>query len=610
MNLLNDDHADQFEEVRGARPTRARRRWASFGATAVLGELIWLIDFLSLFVIAPLGVIAYSWWAGQTDTALSIDSSIGLLGLVVSLLAPFVFHDRGFGANASQGLLTRIARLHALRFAAFVAVVMLLGLTSNFWTALPADLMAVWFATAFVVTSALRLLLARVLLGLQRQGLLTEVVAVVGAGPVADRLIRQLQQSRPNSIDMLGIFDDNTLDATSAATRATGSISQLLDIGRARRIDWIVLTVPSSDRRTMQDAVQRLKALSVPIALCPQSIGLHLQPRAIAYVGDHMAVSLLSGQPTGRWNNWIKSGEDLLPRWIVTLARLPAAAFMAFSAAPSTASGPLPAVRRRPVDGRLQLQFDNHDLASFTQLAAGFGSNRFAYVVTPNADHVIRLNEDAKFRKSYANADFVLLDSRFLSHVMKVSKGMTLPVCTGSDLTEKLFTEVIAPDDCVVLIGGSDEQAAKLTARFGLLKLAHFNPPMGFIHRAAEVEECLDFVERHSPFRFCLLAVGAPQQEAIAEMLKNRGVARGMTLCIGASINFLTGGEKRAPRWLQQLGMEWSYRLMQAPGRMAGRYLVRGPRVFGLLSRADVVLRSTNGPRPLRYTPYPPNHLG
>jgi exopolysaccharide biosynthesis WecB/TagA/CpsF family protein len=231
-------------------------------------------------------------------------------------------------------------------------------------------------------------------------------------------------------------------------------------------------------------------------------------------------------------------------------------------------------------------------------------------VVTPNADHLIRLNEDAKFRKSYANADFVLLDSRFLSHVMKVSKGMTLPVCTGSDLTEKLFAEVISPDDGVVLIGGSDEQAAKLTARFGLRNLAHFNPPMGFIHKPAQVEDCLEFIESHSPFRFCLLAVGAPQQEAIAEMLKYRGVARGLTLCIGASINFLTGGEKRAPRWMQHLGMEWSYRLMQAPGRMAGRYLVRGPRVFGLLSRADVVLRDTSGPRHLRYTPYPPSHLG
>ena len=75
-----------------------------------------------------------------------------------------------------------------------------------------------------------------------------------------------------------------------------------------------------------------------------------------------------------------------------------------------------------------------------------------------------------------------------------------------------------------------------------------------------------------------------------------RGIARGLTLCIGASINFLTGDERRAPVWMQQSGMEWLYRLMQAPGRMAKRYLVRGPRVFGLLRNAQIVLRKSTTP--------------
>jgi hypothetical protein len=112
------------------------------------------------------------------------------------------------------------------------------------------------------------------------------------------------------------------------------------------------------------------------------------------------------------------------------------------------------------------------------------------------------------------------------------------------------------------------------------------------------VETCLRFIEAHSPFRFCLLAVGAPQQEAVAQLLKTRGIARGLVLCIGASINFLTGDERRAPLWMQRGGMEWFYRLMQAPGRMAKRYLVRGPRVFGLLHNAEIVLRTVVTPVP------------
>jgi exopolysaccharide biosynthesis WecB/TagA/CpsF family protein len=114
---------------------------------------------------------------------------------------------------------------------------------------------------------------------------------------------------------------------------------------------------------------------------------------------------------------------------------------------------------------------------------------------------------------------------------------------------------------------------------------------MGFIRDRAAVEACLSFIENASPFRFCLLAVGSPQQERIARLLETRGTARGLALCIGASINFITGHERRAPRWMQRLALEWLYRLSQDPRRLAGRYLVRGPRIFAHLLRARIVLR-------------------
>jgi UDP-N-acetyl-D-mannosaminuronic acid transferase (WecB/TagA/CpsF family) len=142
-----------------------------------------------------------------------------------------------------------------------------------------------------------------------------------------------------------------------------------------------------------------------------------------------------------------------------------------------------------------------------------------------------------------------------------------------------------------VLIGGSDEQARRISQIYGLRNLRHFNPPMGFIRDAPAVARCLEFIEAETPFRFCFLAVGCPQQEMLAQQLKQRGVARGLALCIGASINFLTGAERRAPPWLQRLGMEWLYRLLQDPARLARRYLQRGPRVFLLLPRLKLQLR-------------------
>jgi exopolysaccharide biosynthesis WecB/TagA/CpsF family protein len=234
---------------------------------------------------------------------------------------------------------------------------------------------------------------------------------------------------------------------------------------------------------------------------------------------------------------------------------------------------------------------DDLDLSEFLSIASDYGQARYGYAVTPNVDHLIRCHEDASFRALYRTAEFVLMDSRFISRVLRIFTGRGLRVCTGSDLTAHLLCTVVEKSDQVVIVGGSPEQIAKLTSMYGLENVHHHNPPMGFINDPAAVEECLQFIETAAPFRFCFLAIGSPQQEIIAQSLLFRGVARGLTLCVGASLNFITGVEKRAPRWMQKLSLEWLYRLVQNPRRMAGRYLVRGPRIFSHLLSAKFVLR-------------------
>jgi exopolysaccharide biosynthesis WecB/TagA/CpsF family protein len=456
--------------------------------------------------------------------------------------------------------------------------------------------LVIWFVTSLLLTSLTRVVMAHYLRRLQRSGVLTEVMAVVGAGPVADRLVEALRQARPESFELLGVFDDKVIGAVPSSIKSSGTVAQLLELGKTRKIDWIVLTLPPTAEHRVLSIVQRLKALSVPIGLCPQHVGL-ASARTIDYVGDSVPVSLLADRPIKRWNAVIKPAEEFLPRWIITLVLLLLAGSQALTGRLIIFVAVIrPRILKKPA-AKLTFQFDNYDVSGFAEVATHFGHDRYGYVVTPNADHLIRLSEDDAFRALYAAANYVLLDSRFLSHVLRISKGMQLPVCTGSDLTAKLFADVILPDDSLVLIGGSEDQARKLRERYNLRRLAHFIPPMGFIRDPVAVETCLRLIEAHSPFRFCLLAVGAPQQEMIAQELKVRGIARGLTLCIGASINFLTGDERRAPLWMQQCGIEWFFRLMQAPGRMSKRYLVRGPRIFGLLRHVEIVLRKASTPK-------------
>jgi N-acetylglucosaminyldiphosphoundecaprenol N-acetyl-beta-D-mannosaminyltransferase len=249
-----------------------------------------------------------------------------------------------------------------------------------------------------------------------------------------------------------------------------------------------------------------------------------------------------------------------------------------------------------PVKPLQTFPIDDYDLDSFAKVASEFGTDKFGYVVTPNTDHLIRWHQDEEFRGYYTDSSYILLDSRFLALVFRTLRGDQAPVCPGSDLAERLLARVIQPQDRVVLIGAKESQARKLEELYGLRNLHHFNPPIGFANDPAAVEECLTYIERHSPFRFCLLAVGTPRQEMMAQALRARGVARGLTLCVGAAINFLTGGERRAPLWIQRLGFEWLYRLVTQPTRLGHRYLIRGPRVFPLIPNTRLSMRPPAAP--------------
>jgi N-acetylglucosaminyldiphosphoundecaprenol N-acetyl-beta-D-mannosaminyltransferase len=172
------------------------------------------------------------------------------------------------------------------------------------------------------------------------------------------------------------------------------------------------------------------------------------------------------------------------------------------------------------------LYMDDYALEEFGAVAAGFGTASFGYVVTPNVDQVIRYREDEQFRAAYADATYVLLDSRFLARWLALFRHQRLRICPGSDLTTYLLGQVAHSEDRLVLVGGSGLQVQQLSAQFGLRQLTHIDPPMGFIRDPAQVELCLQRIEAASPFRYCFLAVGSPQQELLARQLQRRGRAR------------------------------------------------------------------------------------
>jgi N-acetylglucosaminyldiphosphoundecaprenol N-acetyl-beta-D-mannosaminyltransferase len=209
----------------------------------------------------------------------------------------------------------------------------------------------------------------------------------------------------------------------------------------------------------------------------------------------------------------------------------------------------------------------------------------FGYVVTPNADHLVRVAGRPDLACIYRAAVLRLLDSRVVAAAARMLRLPVPHVAPGSDVTEQVLTRFLRPGEPVTIIGLNARWLPALVERCGLSSPAHYDPPMGFAADPAALASVVAFVLAH-PARFVFLAVGSPQQEMLAAAIAATGRATGIGLCIGASLEFLAGAANRAPCWMQRAGLEWLHRLGGNPRRMARRYLLESPAVFGMLLRA------------------------
>jgi exopolysaccharide biosynthesis WecB/TagA/CpsF family protein len=233
----------------------------------------------------------------------------------------------------------------------------------------------------------------------------------------------------------------------------------------------------------------------------------------------------------------------------------------------------------------LGFAFADLDMAgAVAAMARAATSTRWRYAVTPNACLLARCAADPAMHEVFQKADLCFLDSRVIALAARLAGLRPPPVVPGSDLVEHLFRQVITPDTPVCIVGGGAAAIARLRDRFALRRLSHINPSHGFWRRPDEVEATAAFIAA-ARADYTILAVGSPGQDILAARLAALPGARGVGICAGAAIDFLTGEQKRAPRLVQRMALEWAYRLAREPRRLAYRYLVESPRAFALVWR-------------------------
>jgi exopolysaccharide biosynthesis WecB/TagA/CpsF family protein len=207
-------------------------------------------------------------------------------------------------------------------------------------------------------------------------------------------------------------------------------------------------------------------------------------------------------------------------------------------------------------------------------------AKRRKVLVTPNIDHFVRMQKNKNLKRLYINADYCVNDSRIFSLLIKLIFKRDIETITGSDLTFDLFQSRRLDGLSIAIVGGDNVQIETLCERFQLTKnnVKHINPPMGFIDDKMKLAELSQFI-CDSKADVLFLAVGSPQQEILADLVVGQ-LTRGVILCVGASIDYLTGKETRAPQFMQRLYLEWLFRFMQSPVKRFKRYFINCPQIF------------------------------
>jgi exopolysaccharide biosynthesis polyprenyl glycosylphosphotransferase len=143
--------------------------------------------------------------------------------------------------------------------------------------------------------------------------------------PVTDRLIEHLRENKSQGVQIAGVFDDRQTRHNSAAHLPFGTLTDLIEIGKRQRIDWVLITFPEAASERLRGVAHQLKALASSIAVCPQhfAVGANVHSRSWTTVSDVLVTALLVDRPLRGWAAVIKRLEDLLLGSMLFLLLLP-----------------------------------------------------------------------------------------------------------------------------------------------------------------------------------------------------------------------------------------------------------------------------------------------
>ena len=201
------------------------------------------------------------------------------------------------------------------------------------------------------------------------------------------------------------------------------------------------------------------------------------------------------------------------------------------------------------------------------------------YVCVSNVHMCMEAFDNYDFCRVVNNADLVVPDGLPLVWALKSLGAKHASHVRGSDLLLRLCGEAQKRNIPIGLYGGTSNSLTDfmgfLKNEFPDLKIPFFNSPP---FRELSQEEEANYVNEinASGVRILFVGIGCPKQENW--MAEHRDKLCCVMVGVGAAFDFFSGRKKHAPRWMQQAGLEWMFRLVSDPRRLWKRYLKHNPR--------------------------------
>lgn len=234
---------------------------------------------------------------------------------------------------------------------------------------------------------------------------------------------------------------------------------------------------------------------------------------------------------------------------------------------------PQPSTQQTPNTNAVRVTASSRD-AFLTDIEKHFQNRDGFSVATLNLDHVVKLRTLPAFRDAYARHTHVTADGNPIVWLSRLS-GARVELIPGSELIDPMCELAARNGVSVALLGSTEESLAAaaeaLCRRYPTLRIvAQIAPPMGFETNGELADRYIDEISA-SGAGLCLLALGAPKQEAFAARAQETLPHVGF-LSIGAGLDFISGQQKRAPKLVRTFAGEWLWRLVMNPRRLYKRY--------------------------------------